>query len=510
MIHNSKYNRKSTTPVRSRDGHSRSRSRSGAPKETQKKDRPRAGETELDGQGRGGGGRGEAGEDYRKYKGLLASGGGHHLRCGMLDISKKRLEKDENSMGSQFVEFETRYFARRGIAPRLQDIDSLNQSIRKFMRVVMRLLFFSGRQKMVFFRRWKMKTFGIRKEIYSHLMERTREDIKNYESNRLLFSYRIQSRLRRNVFEAFYKWRQMVKVGYPLVEQRKEKNVGGSFVYELIHRKNEHISRIHDYKTRGKGIGVEKPDLVATYKEKVGRRGSFENKGLPIRERYIDQVDFYKRFSIGFETLRKSFARNMRELFFVSRFLSFPYESRSHEVLQKRYGYTEKVPITQVIPGVLVVQIFTFGYKRCLLSAFKKLQGQVRLIAMSEKLRSITGDMSLYRQRARLELILKVYLRLSKRKIRKYMYKWILQTKISKIAKEAGRQEAFKRGDDDGDNKKRKTYLKMKKIVEEVAEECSKRTVKAVVNNIMGDPEELKKLIDREFKDCVEGLLDSV
>jgi len=415
----------------------------------------------------------------------------HNERCGMLSVALKMLQKEDEVSDKKLLRFELNYFIKRKIEPTPDQIMTLHQGVKKFTAMVIRKMYLQMRSKTIAMQKWKIKTFGIRKELSKIYLDRVALDIKHYYKERTLFSFKNFSRLTRKTYEAFNKWRFMVRLNYPLIERKKMKSIG--IIFDIICNRNAIVDHLN--KTR-KGRKKQKIES-------------------------IDQVDFYRKLTVGLNTLRVAFNKHYKEFFFSMSYLAYPIQHGSREIINRYSKISTKVPSSLAIPGTLALQIFQGAYRRGLLIVYKHLVGQARLIAMQHKLKELEDNMAMFRHRARAELIVKIYCRISKRALRRMFLKWKLQKDLRKVAKDTYKKafaEGFSNQMDKSslahfdtsfrnNNKTRQLYEKMKEGLESMSVKYAKTMSQIVARNIMSEPQVIKAALNEQLDMCVAQTL---
>ena len=467
---------------------------------------------------------------YHHFKEGIVSDN-HFMKCGLLNAAKEHITKEKPFEYSRMIKFQVAYFHRRGIEPNHYEIVCLNRMLHKFVRVVIRNIQNSSKQQRVAFQRWKYNTFGLNKIIQEMCLQKALKELEKYDMNRVLFSYKNFSRLTRTTFEAFNKWQYVVKLRYPLNHPRKGK--GNVCIHDLIWRKNQkhmllRLKAIAELKNKKVSY------LAATVVTQKALEGAGDAKGhggksvgslfattvdVSKDRKVLDQVDFYRSFTVGLKALSKAVARQMREVFFSFKFIEYPFKSPAVQVLNRKYLINPKeTRVSQLLPGIMAYQVFSYGYKRALLAGFKKLQGQVKLIAMQEKLKSIQSDMSLYRKRARCELITKIYLKIARRRARKSFYKWYIQTQTRRVALDIyGKAASLETKGQKVDNftgkgageQDRKTYDRLKKDIEDYSEKYAALMSQTVAKNLMiTESTAMRNMLNDLFIEAAEKLTE--
>ena len=88
----------------------------------------------------------------------------HFLKCTMLTMTRLRSSRNTGNPDRMLV-FQKQFFEERGIKPTLDDIITLSNLIKKFANQLTLVRSWASRKKVAFFLKWKLSTFGFKKEL---------------------------------------------------------------------------------------------------------------------------------------------------------------------------------------------------------------------------------------------------------------------------------------------------------------------------------------------------------
>jgi hypothetical protein len=81
-------------------------------------------------------------------------------------LAAKRSKKNiQSTSKDNLVQFQERFFQKRGIKPSIDDVIGLGNSIKKFSIRVHKLYNWTEKRKVTYFLRWKLNTFGYQREL---------------------------------------------------------------------------------------------------------------------------------------------------------------------------------------------------------------------------------------------------------------------------------------------------------------------------------------------------------
>lgn len=388
----------------------------------------------------------------------------HAVRCHAIDLLDAHIGKSQTVKSNKLAHFQLDYFFKRKKDPTTTQIVNLNKGLRRFADLVLKD---QHKEKMAAsraFNRWRGRVFGAKKEILNIFKAKLKQDLRKVDATRAIFSYRNLSRLRNRAFQAFHKWKSMVRLGYPLVKRNQE--LGKTSAYTMVF--------------------------------------NHANK--------IDQSAYYKGASTLFHYLTKIFGKPAKDFFVfmeIGKFMQVAPNSKF--IAAKSVLPLEYVQFSETMPAILAAQILKNGYKRTLLAAFIKLQGQSKLITMRDRVRKAKSDWKVCQHRARAELLLKIFVRALKQKLRRRFAKWRLQTQL-RSATVAIMREAHFDDKNDGSNDKRnyrEAFHRIKRTIDEVAKRYSYSMARSVIVLLKEDPVLIKEALNSDFQKCVEEVMES-
>lgn len=421
----------------------------------------------------------------------------HSLKSGLYTIAEKKLIKEKESV-DKILNFQVEFFRKRRIAFTKDKADLFLRILSRFSKAIVLWTINSSEQKLKFFTRWYIKTFGLKNEMRNLMTRLNRVQLEKVGGKtavmQQLFSFKNLSRFNKRIYEAFHKWRLMVKLGYPLYKRNKHR-----FMSVIPYK-------VHDnYLNNLKQTGIV--NLIEDYVHNIHKRTGFKSSIL----QQMDIPTFYSKLTTGVHAISKAVHRKLDLIFLWNDIKNFPYENSNIQKLKKKhltYKQRDKdyrPPISQLVPHILAQQVFIFSYKRALISAFKKLQSQVKIDEMENKLKEINNQVRTFRMQARMELFIKLFTKMYMRLSSMAFSKWRFQTKIRKVMY----TKEHKLADDLKMAGEREMYRKIKGIVETLAQKYVVSMSQTVVRNVKSDPELINKLINDDFDRLIEETLNN-
>lgn len=405
--------------------------------------------------------------------GQMLNSTNHETRCHALNLFEQKTDK-LRAMESEIslIRFQMIYFKRRGKEPTAERTARLCKGLHRLGGLLISNRHRQRNTIVRFIQLWRLHTFGTKQAITKVFKKKINLDMKRRDKMMSLCSYKNQCRLNMVTFEAFQKWKLMIKLNYPLIPKRKE--MGHVLPYSVLHRKNQELHK--RYKLQ------------------------------------LDQVGFYRIISVLFYTLKRKVDHQKSHFFMKAGLKSFLHASENGALIRKKCTLTANdIRYELMIPAIFAMQTLKNGYKRRLLGSYLRLASQVKLIEMRDRVKKAKLEWMEFQQRARAELLMKILVRTLKLEVLRYFYKWKLQSRLRRATLNILKEVNFERKQATADFKEyRKNHRKIDELLKDLSARYVVKISKQVIKNIKAPSSEIKDHIDSEFAACIEDMLNEL
>lgn len=436
----------------------------------------------------------EADERARLYQLYDAGYRDHSLRTGVYSIAEKHLVKEKHQL-DKCLGYQIEFLKRRNIQFTDKRAEDFLKIFDRFSRAIVLWDEKLARSKLKYFSRWFMKTFGMKKHMSKIMANLNKEDLK-HESGRIavmqqFFSFKNLNRFNQRTYQAFHKWRLMVKYNYPMHTSRKHKYMS-----------------IVSYKSYGHNRKPDVTSIIANFFNEITTVRMLENTKRVDKNR-VELSEAYSRLTTGLRAIEKATLRRMESFFVMMEVSNFPFNNANIQKLRSKHLGTDsklqdnKTPLCLLVPRILAQQVFIFSYKRALISAFKKLQSQLKIRETEIRLREINTRVVSFRAQARQELFIKLFTLVHLRLAAQAFSKWRFQSMIRK----AVHSKAQIMRQDKNYSAEREVYKKVKNVIETMANKHVVNMSQIVIKNIKADPEVIELLLNGELGKLMDEIL---